>query len=104
MRIEAARLREKLREYYGTDGQGDPIRIVLPKGGYTPHIEFRHSATPEPQPPDATAPDRSPDLKEEPALADERRLPELPSWKRGIGWHTALPVLALILVLGAAGA
>ena len=41
VRIEAARLREKLREYYGADGQGDPIRIDLPKGTYTPHIEFR---------------------------------------------------------------
>src|SRR5215475_14627650 len=26
VRIEAARLREKLREYYDTDGQGDPIQ------------------------------------------------------------------------------
>jgi len=41
VRIEAARLREKLREYYGTDGQNDPIRIDLPKGTYTPQIEFR---------------------------------------------------------------
>ena len=41
VRVEAGRLREKLREYYGTDGQGDCIRIDLPKGTYTPHIEFR---------------------------------------------------------------
>ncbi len=41
VRIEAARLREKLREYYETDGQSDPIRIELLKGTYTPHIEFR---------------------------------------------------------------
>jgi TolB-like protein len=44
VRIEAARLREKLREYYGADGQGDPIRIDLPKGTYTPQIEFRPAA------------------------------------------------------------
>ena len=36
VRIEAARLREKLREYYGADGQGDPIRIDLPKGSLHP--------------------------------------------------------------------
>jgi TolB-like protein/tetratricopeptide (TPR) repeat protein len=42
VRVEAGRLREKLREYYGADGQGDPIRIDLPKGTYTPQIEFRH--------------------------------------------------------------
>jgi TolB-like protein len=44
VRIEAARLREKLREYYGTDGQADPVRIELPKGSYTPQIEFRQQA------------------------------------------------------------
>ena len=46
VRIEAARLREKLREYYGTEGQGDPIHIDLPKGTYTPQIEFRHEGAP----------------------------------------------------------
>ncbi len=44
VRIEAARLREKLREYYEADGQADPIRIDLPKGRYTPRIEFRQRA------------------------------------------------------------
>ena len=46
MRIEAARLRDKLREYYGTDGQSDPIHIDLPKGTYTPQIEFWHEGAP----------------------------------------------------------
>ena len=46
MRIEAARLRDKLREYYDADGQSDPIRIDLPKGSYTPHIEFQADAEP----------------------------------------------------------
>ena len=41
VRIEAARLRDKLREYYETDGRRDRIRIDLPKGAYTPHIEFQ---------------------------------------------------------------
>jgi TolB-like protein len=41
VRIEAARVREKLREYYDTDGQADRVRIDLPKGSYAPHIEFR---------------------------------------------------------------
>ena len=45
VRMEAARLRDRLREYYETDGQKDPIRIELPKGSYTPHIEFRQAAT-----------------------------------------------------------
>src|SRR5215468_514884 len=32
VRMQAARLRDKLREYYDGDGQNDPIRIDLPKG------------------------------------------------------------------------
>ncbi len=48
VRIEAARLREKLREYYDTDGQSDPVRIELPKGSYTPLIEVRQAPTAEP--------------------------------------------------------
>ena len=31
VRIEAGRLRDKLREYYESDGFGDPVRIDLPK-------------------------------------------------------------------------
>jgi len=51
VRLEAGRLRDRLREYYEGDGQGDPIRIELPKGTYMPHIEFRQAAT-------AASPDR----------------------------------------------
>ena len=46
VRVEAARLREKLREYYGAEGQKDPVRIDLPKGTYTPQIEFRQQGDP----------------------------------------------------------
>ena len=46
VRTEAARLREKLREYYDTEGQSDPIRIDLPKGTYTPQIKFRQAEKP----------------------------------------------------------
>ena len=45
VRIEAARLREKLDQYYDAEGRSDPIRIDLPKGTYTPHIEFRQAPT-----------------------------------------------------------
>jgi adenylate cyclase len=39
VRVEAGRLRSKLREYYDEAGRGDTIRIDLPKGGYA--AEFR---------------------------------------------------------------
>src|SRR5215831_7733071 len=36
VRVEAGRLRSKLREYYETDGRNASIRIEFPKGGYSP--------------------------------------------------------------------
>jgi TolB-like protein/Tfp pilus assembly protein PilF len=34
VRVEAGRLRARLREYYACDGQNDPLIIEVPKGGY----------------------------------------------------------------------
>ena len=36
VRVEAVKLRARLKEYYETEGAADPIRIDLPKGGYLP--------------------------------------------------------------------
>ncbi len=36
VRVQAARLRSKLEEYYLIEGKSDPIRIHLPKGHYVP--------------------------------------------------------------------
>jgi TolB-like protein len=38
VRVEAARLRTKLAEYYAGDGRGDAIVLTLPKGGYAPIV------------------------------------------------------------------
>jgi TolB-like protein/Tfp pilus assembly protein PilF len=71
VRIEAARLREKLHEYYWADGRDDPIHIDIPKGSYTPQIEFRQPATRGSQPdqPNATTADRRLDLSQGPAAS-----------------------------------
>ena len=34
VRVEARRLRARLKEYYETEGRGDSIRIDIPKGAY----------------------------------------------------------------------
>ena len=34
VRVEASRLRSRLREYYATEGPQDPVVIDMPKGGY----------------------------------------------------------------------
>ncbi len=50
VRVQTHRLRQKLREYYDTDGRHDPILIEIPKGHYLPAIAtvsnggFGHSA------------------------------------------------------------
>ena len=55
VRLEAGRLRDRLREYYDGDGRDDPVRIELPKGTYTPLIELRQAPTLDPRP-DRAAP------------------------------------------------
>ena len=46
-RVEASRLRSRLELYYATEGALDPIRILIPKGGYIPEFETRTAASPE---------------------------------------------------------
>ncbi|HLH04529.1 MAG TPA: malectin domain-containing carbohydrate-binding protein [Bryobacteraceae bacterium] len=44
-RVEAHRLRKKLKEYYAEEGSGDEIRIVLLPGKYVPEfVRARHSS------------------------------------------------------------
>jgi TolB-like protein len=38
VRVEAGRLRTKLDEYYNGEGADSPVRIGLPKGGYSAHF------------------------------------------------------------------
>jgi TolB-like protein len=45
VRVEAGRLRSRLREYYDTEGSSDPISIDVPKGAYYPTITFRDGET-----------------------------------------------------------
>jgi TolB-like protein len=44
VRVEAARLRTKLAEYYAGDGHGDAVVLSLPKGGYSPVIKIAERA------------------------------------------------------------
>jgi serine/threonine-protein kinase len=43
VRVEVARLRNRLDQYYLTEGRQDPVVIVLPKGTYVPRWEPRAS-------------------------------------------------------------
>jgi TolB-like protein/Flp pilus assembly protein TadD len=41
VRVEAGRLRERLRRYYRAEGRSDPVRVFLPKGSYQLYLERR---------------------------------------------------------------
>jgi hypothetical protein len=41
VRVEAGRLRGRLREYYDVEGKDDPVWVDIPKGGYSPAFAFR---------------------------------------------------------------
>jgi Tfp pilus assembly protein PilF len=41
VRVEARRLRKRLKQFYAGDGRRQPIRIVLPQRGYVPSFERR---------------------------------------------------------------
>ena len=51
VRVDARRLRSKLREYYDTAGSNDPLLIEVPKGTYSPVF----LNLPKPPPPSAAA-------------------------------------------------
>ncbi|MEX2301693.1 MAG: hypothetical protein WD733_12195 [Bryobacterales bacterium] len=53
VRVEARRLRAKLREYYEEEGRHDGLHIQFPKGGYAPVFESlgKEAAPNEPKPP-----------------------------------------------------
>jgi TolB-like protein/Tfp pilus assembly protein PilF len=63
VRVEAARLRNKLREYYVGEGWDDPVVIELPKGGYHLHIGLRTYPVP------LAAPDSPAQTKPKPPLS-----------------------------------
>lgn len=72
VRMHVARLRQKLAEYYRTEGADDPIIVELPKGGFRVVFETREVAP---------APD--------PVSADPPR--------RGIAWHEMALAGALLV-------
>jgi TolB-like protein len=48
VRTEARRLRNKLREYYESEGNGDPVYIYIRPGSYIPVFQYREGLIGEP--------------------------------------------------------
>lgn len=54
VRVQAGRLRTALAEYYEAEGSGDPVKIDIPKGSYTP-VFSRRSPSPSETPAETPA-------------------------------------------------
>jgi serine/threonine-protein kinase len=59
VRVEARRLRSKLKAYYESAGRSDSVLVEFVSGSYQPHFSLRSAAelAPPPQPPARPAPD-----------------------------------------------
>jgi len=69
VRVEAGRLRSKLREYYEDEGREDTIRFELPKGNYGIHIISRTEPAPQRTAANDNAPNVVPPVEDKPSLA-----------------------------------
>src|SRR5688572_30090694 len=83
VRVDARRLRDKLREYY--EGRFDPVVITLPKGGYVPVFEA-NSASPTHTPP--------PVVHAEP---EQQQTPPVPNFRLTRIAVSALAIVAAIV-------
>lgn len=77
VRVDASRLRRRLEVYYARTGSGEPLRILIDKGGYTPRFEEVQSVEQQPEP-----------------------LPRLPLKEEAAKKGVTLPYWALFLLVG----
>ncbi len=101
VRVEASRLRSKLRDYYLDEGRGEAWRVDLPKGGYVP--DFRPAVS---APPAAAAPSHSSHSSAPPPVTGRRwwggvsilaagvTLLAVSAWLGWRAWQTTPPVQA----------
>jgi len=103
-RVEAHRLRKRLKEFYDNEGKDHPVQLSIPSGTYVP--VFTHRAAPAPP----LLVDQAPaagDLRSDLSIQSEAALPVhgenhaggFPFWLRGWGWLYLL--LAAIFVVAA---
>jgi len=91
VRVQVGRLRDKLTEYYGSDGARDPIVVEIPKGRYT--LSFRVRSLPE---------ETDPLIKS--VSAQRLEPPSAPPRPQRTIYRAAFLVVAILLVTGGVAA
>lgn len=95
VRVQAGRLRSRLREYYDGEGKDDPIVIDIPTGGYVPVFSMREPATGAPG-------DRLAPIPETPAGQTTGVFPSVePLYppRLILSWKILLPLAAFSLII-----
>ncbi len=107
VRMEAARLRDRLREYYDTVGRTNSVRIELPKGSYKPHIEVMRESASGPGPEEASEAPASVLPREEERAALNDSVEGEPAARRSalsaIGWIPLVMLAGAVLLIAVAG-
>jgi hypothetical protein len=106
VRVEAHRLRKRLREYYDSDGADHPVRIEIPPGQYAPQFLAQSSPAPSLSPvaivvqdePPADGTPGAPDTDSVPALAPAVAVPAGVVLTAASPYRRAAVPLALLLV------
>jgi TolB-like protein len=88
VRVEAGRLRSRLREYYADQGRNDPLIIDVPKGGYRAMFSERSAA------PGAAVPH----VDTASGAGETRTQVQKPRWRR---FALALAAIILVTAVGA---
>ena len=102
VRVEARELRRRLDRYFETEGAAEPIRIRIPKGGYSPVFEARERSLQSK--PDQT---KQAELSDFESVSSPEKIASVPVWRKliagGIPWVTmsgALMIAVLSFCLG----
>lgn len=101
VRMEAGRVRDRLREFYQDEGKSDRVRIDLPKGSYTPTIEVRGEEMPGPAP--VAANGHGPANAASLVQADTQRAGYTRVWTRPALLAGALSLIVAVAIWGITG-
>lgn len=96
VRTQGSRLRQRLDRYFSEEGAAEPIRILIPRGGYVPIFEPRFA----PEKPSVAAPSPiEPEAAAQAPVAPAAALPVSSAYSPLALWALLIVVLGLGLVL-----
>jgi hypothetical protein len=96
VRSQARFLRQRLEEYFATEGRDEAVRLTIPKGSYVPEFHFRDGA-PEPEP---VKMEQAVPVAVIPRIETAAKGAEEPSARRGRWRFFALAAVGTVCVAG----